>query len=116
MSTMAAVDVDATIGLVPGYLRRRQSGQSASRAAGDADTEQGADTRPDPIDLPMLPDAPGSSITDELRRRIAAASAPERRGPRPIWYGLIAVALILVAGLAFPDTVLALLPDASPSP
>lgn len=109
MSGVAAVSgLGATVGLMPRYLRPR-----------DQDSVH-ADEPPPPPPPPVeefddLPGMRGRSLTDELRERIAEAAAPDKRGPRPFVYGLAAVAVILLIGLAFPDAFAALLPTVDPS-
>ena len=105
---------EATIGLVPRYLRGVDAESVGARAVPDA-----AEPVSDPFaarDMPVLPSIPGHSMTDELRRRIAAATVPERRGLHPIWFGVMAVAVLLALGLAFPDTFIGLLPDIDAAP
>jgi hypothetical protein len=110
MSGTAMTAGEATIGLVPRYLRPRDAEESAQAA------ETGDEATNDPFasrEMPMLPARmAGNAITNDMRRRIAEAAMPERKGRRPMWFGVAAVAAVLVVGLVFPDTVMALLPGA----
>jgi hypothetical protein len=114
MSGIAVVGgFEATIGLMPRHLRRRDEPGEAEPAAAD---DVAAEPDEDQFARDALPGMRGISETDELRRRIAEAAVPERRGPKPLWIGLGIVALFAAAGLLFPDAFAALLPavDATP--
>ena len=101
-----------TGGLMPRHLRRQEPEDVATVPAAAPDRE--------PADNSYARDASrslrGMSETDELRRRIAAAAVPSRRGPKPIWVGLGVVALLALGGALFPDAIAALMPavDAAP--
>jgi len=106
---------EVTIGLVPRYLRGRETG-----AGPDWSPDDGT---PDPVALPAFEAEPSQrarehgvpSVTEELRRRITESTKPEKRRARPLWFGLALIAVIAAACFMFPDTVLALLPNVDPS-
>ncbi len=114
MSGTAVVGgLETTVGLMPRHLRRRYN-------TDDVAPEPAAVPERDPMEDAFARDASrgmrGLSETDELRRRIAAAAVPERRGPKPLWIGLAVVVLLAVAGLLFPDAIAALMPSIDPTP
>jgi hypothetical protein len=104
MSDAVIGGLDATVGLIPRYLRRREE------AVGLEDLEPELASFVDD-EFDDLPGMRGNSMTDDLRRRIAEAAVPERRGPKPLWVGLAVVVVLAVAGLLFPDAIAALMPD-----
>jgi hypothetical protein len=112
MSDVAAIGgLETTIGLMPRHLRNRASddasGGAAERRPGDETS-----TAEGPASEPGMRVA---SLTDELRRRIVEAATPEKHGPRPLWFGVAAVAVIVLVCLMFPDAIAALLPDVDTS-
>jgi hypothetical protein len=110
MSGVAAVGgLEATVGLIPRYLRPREP------EVVDAD-EPPAPPPPPPIEEEIvLPGMRGKSLTDELRQRISDAAAPEKRRPKPLLFGLAAVAVIVLVVVMFPDAFAALLPTVDSS-
>lgn len=101
-----------TGGLLPRHLRRQEPEDVAPEPA-SAPAQEPAE---DPFARDVSRTLHGMSETDELRRRIAAAAVPARRGPKPIWVGLAVVALLALGGILFPDAIAALMPavDAAP--
>jgi hypothetical protein len=111
MSGIAVIgSAEATVGLVPRYLRAREHSATPAWAPGDDNSEastqvaMGGLAAANPVVLTM---------TEEMRKRIADVSKPEKRRIRPMLFGVAAVAAILLAILLFPDSVVALLPDPS---
>ncbi len=104
MSDAVVGGLDATVGLIPRYLRRRE------------EEDEELPEQPTPMDIAEdefddLPGMRGNAMTDDLRRRIAEATAPERQGPKPLWVGLAVVVVLAVCGLLFPDAIASLMPD-----
>jgi hypothetical protein len=104
MSDAVVGGLDATVGLIPRYLRRRE------------EEDEELPEQPTPMDIAEdefddLPGMRGNAMTDDLRRRIAEAAAPERQGPKPLWVGLAVVVVLAVCGLLFPDAIASLMPD-----
>ncbi len=103
MSDAIAGGLDATVGLIPRYLRRREEPDEMIAGAAPA-----AFVEDEFVDLPGMR---GNAITDDLRRRIAEAGPPERQGPKPLWVGLAVVVVLAVCGALFPDAIASLMPD-----
>ena len=104
--------LEATVGLMPGYLRRQ------ALAAGNepAEAPQPApEPEEDDFAQAELAAMRGPSDVDELRQRISDAAKQERRGIRPVWIGLALIAVLAGAGLLFPDAIAALTPDVDPT-
>jgi hypothetical protein len=114
MSGIAVVGSgEPSVGLVPRYLRAREHSATPVWAPAH-DAQQAARHAPASEAGAQAIDAGQSSMTEELRQRIAGAGKPEkRRRVRPVLFGVAALAVILLAILLFPDTVVALLPDPS---
>ena len=116
MSGVAAISAgDApTIGLVPRYLRGKEASINQPWAP---EWDQPAQHTPATVvhEPPPPPVMRVASPTEELRRRIAETALPEKRRSRPLLIGVLALALVVVASLLFPDTVFALLPDVDTS-
>ena len=114
MSGVAAISAsEATIGLVPRYLR----GKNVVSPQAWAD-DDGAEAAPEPVareEVLTRPVMLGLSDTEELRQRIAEATTPEKRRPRLLWFALAAVVILAVVGLIFPDAIAAMMPDVDAS-
>ncbi len=104
MSDVLAGGLDATVGLMPRYLRRREE-EIEERMQQPAPVELADD------EFDHLPGMRGCRVTDDLRRRIAEATPQERQGPKPLWVGLAVVVVLAVCGLLFPDAIASLMPD-----
>jgi hypothetical protein len=113
MSSIAAAGHgEITGGLKPRYLRSKDFDAASTRLPAEVVPE--AQARP--AFAPVAVREPAEpSVTQELRRRIAASTRPTPRRVRPLLFGLAAVAAIAVAAILFPDTVFAFLPDADPT-
>jgi hypothetical protein len=103
MSDAAAGGLEATVGLIPRYLRRREEPEEMVVEPSPAELVDD-----EFVDLPGMR---GTAITDDLRRRIAEAGPPERRGPKPLWVGLAVVVVLAVCGALFPGAIASLMPD-----
>jgi len=110
MSDAVVGGLDATVGLIPRYLRRREEQEQEDELPEQPRAMDVADD-----EFADLPGMRGNAITDDLRRRIAEATPPERQGPKPLWVGLAVVVVLAVCGLLFPDAIASLMPDADVS-
>jgi hypothetical protein len=115
MSDVAAIgSLDGTIGLMPRYLRNRDA-DGASTLNADQKPEPPAKEPNAADELSKLPGMRGTSLTEELRRRIGEVATPEKHGFPRLWFGVAAVAVIAVVCLLFPDVIAAILPGADGS-
>lgn len=103
MSDAIAGGLDATVGLIPRYLRRREEAEEPV-----VEPPQAEFVEDEFVDLPGMR---SSAITEDLRRRIAEATPPERQGPKPLWVGLAVVVVLAVCGALFPEAIASLMPD-----
>lgn len=106
--------LEATVGLIPRYLRNREADSSSSRHAHDLPLPPAHDSEAED-EFASLPGMRGISITEELRRRIVEAATPERRGARRVWFGVAVVAIVAVGYMLFPEAIAALLPADDPT-
>jgi hypothetical protein len=113
--TAAAGTGEATIGLVPRYLRGRERDSGQGWGPDGETPDQSARTAFEADPGYAARDSGATSVTEEMRRRIAECAKPEKHRARPLLIGLAAVAVIVAAGVLFPDSVLALLPSVDPS-
>ena len=102
---------EATSGLKPRYLRRVDAPEISAEIEAAVKVAQASKLD----ELPELPGMRGTSLTEELRKRIASVAPQEKRRTRPIWVGVAVVVLVAAVGLMFPDAFLGLMPSASAS-
>jgi hypothetical protein len=103
---------EATIGLMPRYLRAREDDAGQSRPSAADAAAQSAKAAP-VFDPPTPTEYDMLARPDEMRRRIAEAASPERRLPKPLLIGVGIAVLVIVAFVMFPDTLVAMLPGGS---
>lgn len=113
MSGVAVMSAgEATIGLVPRYLRGKEASINQPWAPewDQADPDGGESRAAEAAPVMRV-----TSPTEELRRRIADAAAPERRAPRLLWVAVAGVLVVLTVAFLFPDAFAALLPNVDTS-
>jgi len=104
MSGVAAImGAECNMGLVPRYVRE-------GTAEDDPGVPGGAWQSPSAMTLQDV-----GALTEELRRRITVSAKPERRGAKPLLFGMAALVAITATLVLFPDVVLALLPNFAPA-
>lgn len=114
--TAIAGSAEASIGLMPRYLRARKHTAAPAWAPGDEPAAEPA-APPAGTEPPVrIVEADLPSATEQLRQRIVDAAQPARRGVRPIWFVVGTAAAVVGAVVLFPDTIFAMLPNLDTAP